>query len=143
MPPKKRGATYHFDFRQGGQVLRPNHFDTHWFPMIIPLPNICKSKEFVVSGPVIQVEVGEDSGGCTEEGVGIESEPQVQPGKARRPGRQDRYSLAIRGCQKLGNERCGVCTMRNVLSSLLASAEDKDAEDIFHPDIWPEIDDRN
>jgi len=29
--------------------------------------------------------------------------------------------------------------MRNVVSSRLACSEDKDAEDIFHSNIWPEI----
>ena len=76
MSLKNRRATHRFDTGQWNPVLRTNHFDAHWLTAIISPPDVCKSKEFVVLGPVIQVDIGKDFR-FSEEGVGVKSEPQV------------------------------------------------------------------
>ena len=56
----------------------PNCLDAYWLAMIIPLPDLRESKGCVVQGST-QLHAGEDVR-FKEEGVGINSEPQVPCG---------------------------------------------------------------
>jgi len=69
-------SQYLYDLPQFIQLTSASHLNTHWLPMIFPLPDVCESIGSVVRGFIGHFQAGEDSR-STEEGVGQKSGPRI------------------------------------------------------------------